>query len=117
VVAEWSGAVVGYVDVRISLPSRHGRLKRTLRRLVASPRAPSIVQPKHVGWIEDCYVQPQARHRGIGTALVQEALTWVRTQHVTHVDLAVLVANRKGLVFWEQQGFAPVRMLLSREIE
>jgi ribosomal protein S18 acetylase RimI-like enzyme len=117
VVAEWSGEVMGYVAVQISFPARHGLLKRALRRLVALPRPHSIVQPKRVGWIEDCYVEPQARRRGIGSALVQAALAWLRAQHVTRVELAVLVANREGLAFWEQQGFGAVRVMLSREIK
>jgi GNAT superfamily N-acetyltransferase len=117
VVAEWSGEVMGYVAVRIPFPSWHGLLKRALRRLVASPHAHSIVRPKCVGWIEDCYVEPQARRRGTGSALVQAALVWLRAQHVTRVELAVLVANREGLAFWEQQGFGAVRVLLSREIK
>jgi GNAT superfamily N-acetyltransferase len=85
--------------------------------LLSAPRARAIVQPRRDGWIEDCYVQPHARRRGIGSALVQAALEWLRTQHVTRVELAVLVANHEGLTFWERQGFAPVRLLLSREIE
>jgi GNAT superfamily N-acetyltransferase len=108
---------MGYVAVQISFPARHGLLKRALRRLVALPRPHSIVQPKRVGWIEDCYVEPQARRRGIGSALVQAALAWLRAQHVTRVELAVLVANREGLAFWEQQGFGAVRVMLSREIK
>ena len=54
---------------------------------------------------------PRDRHSPSGRG------TWVRAQHVTRVALAGLVANREGLAFWEHQGFAPVRMLLSREVE
>jgi ribosomal protein S18 acetylase RimI-like enzyme len=116
-VAEWDAEVVGYIDVRMPFSPRHGRLRRMLRRLVSAHHTPTIVQPRRAGWIEDCYVQPQARRRGIGRALVQAALAWFRARHVTRVDLAVLVANREGLAFWEKQGFAPLRMLLSQETE
>ena len=108
---------MGYVDVRILIalaawPSeRHAQTASGL-----TPRTHSIVQPRRTGWIEDCYVLPQARRQGIGTALVDEA-RGSRAQHVSRVALAVLVANREGLAFLEHQGFAPVRMLLSREVE
>ena len=62
-------------------------------------------------------MQPEGRRHGIGKALVHAGLAWLQAQHVARVELAVLVANRRGLMFWEQQGFAPVRLLMTKEIE
>jgi ribosomal protein S18 acetylase RimI-like enzyme len=116
-VAEGNGHLVGYIDVRVPDRPHQRRLRHLIRRLWRRDRLPSLVRPRHVGWIEDCYVQPQVRRHGVGSTLVQEGLAWLQAQHVTRVDLAVSAANRGGTAFWEKQGFSPSRLLMSREID
>jgi ribosomal protein S18 acetylase RimI-like enzyme len=112
--------LAGYIIMRVPHsppePYRH-TLRQLLKRFWRRPLAPEIVQPRRVGWIEDCYVQPEVRRHRIGRALVHAGLAWLQAQHVARVELAVLVANRSGLAFWEQQGFAPLRLLMAKEID
>ena len=115
-VAEQNGNLVGYIAVRVPPLVRRRLLGETLKRFILRKTIPSIVRQRGVGWIEDCYVPPEARRQGIGRALVQEALAWLQTQHMTRVELTVFAANHGGRAFWEQQGFAPMRLLLAREI-
>jgi GNAT superfamily N-acetyltransferase len=116
-VADWNGQLVGYIDVRAPYLPRQRLLRRIIRHLLRRDGMPAIVQPHHVGWIEDCYVPPHVRRQGVGRALVQAALTWLRIQNVKRVELAVSAANRGGLAFWEKQSFSPSRLLMSKEID
>jgi len=117
-VAERDEQLVGYIDVRAPYHASPPRsLRASVRRLLGRRPTAAIVQPRNVGWIEDCYVAPQVRRQGVGRALVQAGLTWLQARSVKHVELAVLVVNREGMTFWEKQGFAPVRLLMSREID
>lgn len=115
-VAEQDAQLVGYIDVQVPSASRHRFLRSIMRCLLAWSAPPSIVRPRHVGWIEDCYVLPQVRQQGVGKALVHVGLTWLQGQSVRRVELAVLAANRGGMAFWEKQGFAPLRLLMFMDL-
>lgn len=75
-----------------------------------------FVQTRTVGRIDDCYVEPQFQMRGIGSALLEEGLTWLRERGANRVDLAVSSANAKGKAFWERRGFFPHRLVMSKAI-
>jgi len=116
-VAEQDAQLLGYIDVRAPVPTSHSALRTFLRRLLKRCLTPVIVQPRNVGWIEDCYVLPEVRRQGVGRALVHAGVMWLQAHAITRVELAVLAANRGGRRFWQQQGFAPLRLLLSRDID
>jgi len=117
-VAEWDEQLVGYIDVWASYhPSHHRALRYFMRRLLGRRLTPSIVQPRHIGWVEDCYVSLLVRQQGVGQALVQAGLVWLQAQSIKRVELAVLAANRGGTTFREKQGFAPFRLLMAKEMD
>jgi ribosomal protein S18 acetylase RimI-like enzyme len=55
--------------------------------------------------ISNVYVIPEARRRGIATALVQEALAWARDQECRETDLNVLCTNEKARQLYKKLGF------------
>lgn len=59
--------------------------------------------------IELCLLVPQARRRGIGSALWRAFERWAATQGVRSLLVAVVVENQAGKAYWARQGFERVR--------
>ncbi len=57
------------------------------------------------GFISELFVREEYRNRGIGTALVQQVLEWMRKRGVTVVELLAAERNADGRAFWEHLGF------------
>ena len=58
------------------------------------------------GFIHHMAVAEAYRHRGIGTALVDAALSALRAEGIHKVALLVFRYNEAGNAFWEKMGFA-----------
>lgn len=116
IVAEEDPKLLGYIDVRVMVPSPSSRRRNIVRRIFRQETPPSFVQTGTVGRIDDCYVEPQFQLRGIGSALLKEGLTWLRARGATRIDLAVSTANTNGRAFWEKRGFSPYRIAMSKAV-
>ena len=64
---------------------------------------------KLVGWIDDVYVLPKFRHRGIGKKLVVECLNKMKAAGVEAVTLQVLTENKAAIKLYEKLGFKTYR--------
>lgn len=64
-----------------------------------------------VGYLNDLYVAPVARHQGLARKLTQYAEIWLREQGITTMELQVLGKNAKAREFWEKQGMEPIGTL------
>ncbi len=64
-----------------------------------------------VGYLNDLYVAPQARHQGLAQKLTAYAENWLREQEVSVMELQVLGQNEKAQQFWKQQGMEPIGLL------
>lgn len=62
-----------------------------------------VVEP--AGIINDVYVLPEFRSRGIDRKLVVECLEKMKTEKVNAVRLMVLTENRSAIRLYEQLGF------------
>ena len=60
-----------------------------------------------VGFISTVYVDKNARHSGTGTALLEEAVRWLKSKGMNRLELGVMCNNEIGMQFWEKQGFRP----------
>lgn len=58
------------------------------------------------GFIHHTAVHPRFRRRGIGSRLVENALTALRSCGINKVALVVFERNRDGNAFWEKMGFS-----------
>lgn len=79
-------------------------------------RAPPIHEETLRGEITDLGVRPAARRRGLGRALAEAALGWVRERGVAHVEVRVMVANLEGQGFWRALGFGEFMDVLLRRL-
>jgi ribosomal protein S18 acetylase RimI-like enzyme len=61
-----------------------------------------------VAWLEELYVEPAARERGIGTRLLRAALAAAREAGVVAVELEVDVDHRRAARLYEREGFRPL---------
>jgi len=69
--------------------------------------APPILEETLRGEICDLYVEPPARRRGLGRALVAEARTWLEARGVRRIEVRVSPRNAEAQAFWRGLGFAP----------
>lgn len=74
--------------------------------LVASvERRPGVFMEREYGHVSDVYVQEPQRRKGVGKALVTEALRWFETKRVGRVRLQTDARNTLGYEFWKKLGF------------
>ena len=52
-------------------------------------------------------VAQEARGRGLGTAMVQQVMSWAQDSGAPCIRVAVLESNPRGHAFWERLGFMP----------
>jgi GNAT superfamily N-acetyltransferase len=96
-VCEASGRLDGFCSVRIG-------------------RAPPIYREVARAEITDVLVRPERRGRGLGRALVEAALVWVRERGVQRVEARVAAGNRGGRDFWRALEFGPFVDVLHRRL-
>jgi ribosomal protein S18 acetylase RimI-like enzyme len=60
----------------------------------------------HRGWVYCLAVAPEARHRGIGTALVDHVETTLRARGCPKINLQVLASNTATVAFYEKLGYS-----------
>jgi GNAT superfamily N-acetyltransferase len=84
--------------------------------LTAIARRPDAFRESARGAVEQLFVRPEARRGGIGQALLQAALVWLRGQGVGRLQVEVARGNPTGRAFWDAQGFRPAMDVLDREL-
>jgi GNAT superfamily N-acetyltransferase len=53
------------------------------------------------------FVEPEARGRGVGTALVEAVVAWARAQGAARLYLGVTSTNHTAIALYERCGFRP----------
>ncbi len=98
-VAEAEGAIVGFCMAVIKQRSRvHEERYHTY------------------GEIDDLSVTASFRGRGIGKALVDNALEWLRMMGIERVEAKVATSNRLSEAFWKSRGFKPYLTTVWRSV-
>ncbi len=66
--------------------------------------------------VNDFFVEPTMRRKGIGRALAAKILEEAKAMHVDQIDLEVLPTNTAASAFWKSMGFRNTgRVIYSRE--
>jgi len=86
-VAERDGRIVGYLA---------GKFERRLRG-----------QPRRVGHIMETFVATELRRQGVGLALVENFLEWLRRKKAEDIKVGYVLGNRSAGSFWTGLGFRP----------
>lgn len=65
----------------------------------------SIFWPEWFGYIRDVYVEKEYRQKGIGKAITEQLINWLRDKGVDWIELVALAKNAAANKFWREQGF------------
>ena len=84
--------------------------------IVRLDRSPPIMEEVERAEITDLGVRADGRRRGIGSALLESALSWIRESGVNRVEVQVAVANREGQAFWRARGFGDLMDVLHKRL-
>jgi len=68
---------------------------------------PPIWTVKGCGFIDEMFVDPEHRGRGVGRKLYQSAEDWLRNKGAPHLELKVDLDNEPSRDFWARMGFEP----------
>jgi GNAT superfamily N-acetyltransferase len=83
-------------------------LARAEGRIVGVAYVATILSVEHVGpaaWLEELYVTPAWRQRGVGTALVAAVLERARAGGMVAVDLEIDAGHSRAASLYERSGF------------
>jgi len=58
-----------------------------------------------VGWVEELYVIPEWRGRGVGSALLAEVTTRAKEQRWCALELEVLAGHERAVPLYQRHGF------------
>lgn len=108
-------------DIRLALASPHVRifLAEVGGRAIGLGRVDILFadpifrlrEDTRCGYIDQMYVRPGHRDRGIGRALLKLCEQWLREQGLGHV---LLHAAPKAVHFYEREGYVPNREMYKR---
>jgi ribosomal protein S18 acetylase RimI-like enzyme len=84
--------------------------------IVRIDRAPPILEEVERAEITDLGVRESLRRRGIGAALVAEAIRWIRASGVHRVEVQVAHGNTEGQAFWRAAGFGDFMDVLHKRL-
>ena len=79
--------------------------------------SPPIYTASAEVFIDELYVRPEWRRRGLGGRLVQEMGAWAEEVGAERLRLRMLAANEAGRRFWARQGARPFITTLTIERE
>lgn len=77
----------------------------TLLGLLVANEFLSIKFPGRALWIEELYVIPEARRRGVGRILVEEFLLWAKLDGVKGIELEAYRMNTAASILYRTIGF------------
>ena len=74
---------------------------------------PPTFAPVLMVWVDDLYVAPHARGRGVAGLLLDEARIWAHGHEAGEIRAGVLSANPAGRAFWARQGAADFSVVIT----
>lgn len=92
------------------------REKRTMLGVALAVYQPSAELGRMLV-IQDFFVDPATRRKGVGRALATKLLEEAKAMHVDRIDLEILPSNAAAAAFWKSVGFRTQgRTVYSREL-
>ena len=64
--------------------------------------------PKTWASVDDVFIEPEYRNRGMGRALLQSVQAWAQERGADGISLQVAAANLRGRKFYEDLGFRDI---------
>jgi ribosomal protein S18 acetylase RimI-like enzyme len=73
--------------------------------------------PKTWASVDDVFVEPEYRNRGMGRALLQSVQSWAQERGADGISLQVAAANSRARKFYEELGFREISVYQVLEFE
>ena len=73
--------------------------------------------PKTWASVDDVFVEPDYRNRGMGRALLKNVEEWAKERDADGISLQVAAANKRGRKFYEDLGFREISVYEVLEFE
>lgn len=70
-----------------------------------------------IGVVDGLYVDPEARGKGVGRALLEDLLAWFTANRCRGVDAGALPGDRTAKNFWEAAGFKARLLTMHRALQ
>lgn len=100
--------IVASADADILIASEQGKfLGFALVQKQCTPPYGCLV-PHTFAYLMDLAVIPEARSRGVGSALISAVRRWACNRSLDYVELNVLHENTRAFQLYAREGFAPV---------
>ena len=90
-----------------------GRLLGLVSLFLKEQEEYAIRFPCRYADLDTLYVRPEAKGRGIGTALYQAACQWAKEQGAERVKLMTLGENRDARAFYDKMGMQEQQVILT----
>ena len=71
---------------------------------------------KDFGLLQDIFVLPAYRKKGLAIKLLQDFESWVKQKGIKRIELQVDVRNRPAVDFWDKAGFVDYQVRKVKEI-
>ncbi len=83
-------------------------------RAVADPA--SLLQPMRIATVQDVFVRPDCRHRGLGAALISHGIEHAHSNGIYDVRVHLAAAEERLCQLYHRLGFAPIQVYLSTSL-
>ncbi len=110
-VVEQDGQIVAFVELRLIRSSNRLGL-RALAPLRCWRLPPA--SPPPYGIVQDIYISPPLRRRGLASILLQDAHCWFNARGATHVRAAIWQANHGSFQLFQEAGYQMDEWVLQR---
>jgi GNAT superfamily N-acetyltransferase len=90
---------------------------RTIGYLVARIVGPYPARPVRVAELENVFVEPAERGRGVGARLVAVFTEWAAGHGARRMTVTAYAANERAIAFYRRHGFAPKSLSLETGID
>ncbi len=107
--AAYYGGLVGDDSCLLALARDNDR---TLGHLVGKLAKPDGLRIVTFAVLESIRVDPTARNRGVGTALVSHFFDWARKNDAARASVTAFAGNEGAQRFYVRHGFAPMSVTL-----
>lgn len=71
-------------------------------------KRPDVFLKTSIATIQDTYVKPEFRKKGIGRKMTNALIDFAKERNVEMISLSVALANEDGTEFWKSAGFRPI---------
>lgn len=75
-----------------------------------------VYVPALFAHVDDLYVRPSWRGRGLGRRLLEEAERWAVGEGADHLQAGVLTLNEEGQAFWRRAGTTAYNVIVTKPL-